>query len=83
VVQIYVTDVAASITRPVKQLRAFERVTLAAGESKTLSFGLGAAELGLLDARMRWVVEPGQFRVTAASSSQGGLTAALEVAAAP
>jgi beta-glucosidase len=82
-VQVYVTDVAASVTRPVKQLRAFERVTLAPGESKTLSFALGAAELGLLDGKMRWVVEPGQFRVTAATSSEGGLTATLEVTPAP
>ena len=81
VVQIYVTDVAASVTRPVKQLRAFERVHLEPGASKTLSFILGPADLGLLDARMRWVVEPGEFRVTAGTSSEGGLTARFEVAA--
>ena len=81
VVQIYVTDVAASVTRPVKQLRAFERVHLGPGESKTLSFTLGPNDLGLLEARMKWVVEPGEFRVTASNSSEGGLTARFEVAA--
>jgi hypothetical protein len=79
VVQVYVTDVAASVTRPVKQLRAFERVSLKPGESRTLSFTLGPEDLGLLDARLQWAVEPGQFRITAATSSEGGLTAGLEV----
>ena len=81
VVQIYVTDVAASVTRPVKQLRAFERVHVQPGASKTLSFTLGPADLGLLDGGMKWVVEPGEFRVTAGTSSEGGLTARFEVAA--
>lgn len=81
VAQIYVTDVAASVTRPVKQLRAFERVSLRPGEAKTLSFTLGPEDLGLLDSRMKWVVEPGEFRITAGNSSDGGLTARLEVAA--
>ena len=62
VVQLYVRDLAASVTRPVRQLRAFERVTLEPGASKTLSFTLGPPDLGLLDARMRWVVEPGDSR---------------------
>ena len=77
--QVYVTDVAASVTRPVKQLRAFERVSLGPGEAKTLSFTLGPQDLGLYDARLRWIVEPGEFRITAATSSEGGLTAALTV----
>jgi beta-glucosidase len=80
VVQIYVTDVAASVTRPVRQLRAFERVHLEPGASKTLSFTLGPRDLALLDAGMKWVVEPGEFRITAGNSSEGGLTARLEVA---
>jgi beta-glucosidase len=79
VVQIYVTDVAASVTRPVKQLRAFERVTLNAGESKTLSFTLGPADLGFYDPTMKWIVEPGEFRVAAATSSDGGLQARFDV----
>jgi beta-glucosidase len=79
VVQVYVTDVAASVTRPVKQLRAFERVGLAPGESRTLSFTLGPQDLGLYDAGFRWVVEPGEFTITAATSSEGGLSASLTV----
>jgi beta-glucosidase len=82
VVQLYVSDLAASVTRPVRQLRAFERVTLEPGASKTLSFALGPPDLGLLDGRMRWIVEPGAFEVTAGTSSEGGLSARLEVVAA-
>jgi beta-glucosidase len=79
VVQLYVSDLAASVTRPVKQLRAFERVALEPGASKTLAFTLGPQDLGLYDAGMRWVVEPGRFQVTAGTSSEGGLTASFAV----
>jgi beta-glucosidase len=78
-VQLYVTDLAASVTRPVKQLRGFERVTLEPGAAKTLAFTLGPQDLGLYDARMEWVVEPGRFQVTAGTSSEGGLTASFAV----
>jgi beta-glucosidase len=81
VVQLYVSDPAASVTRPVKQLRAFQRVSLEPGQSRTLSFSLGPADLGLLDGRLKWVVEPGEFVVTAGTSSEGGLTARLRVVA--
>jgi beta-glucosidase len=83
VVQIYVTDVAASVTRPVKQLRAFQRVGLDPGASRALTFTLGPAHLGLLDRRMRWVVEPGEFRVTAGPSSEAGLTAPFTIRRSP
>jgi beta-glucosidase len=83
VVQVYVTDVAASVTRPVKQLRGFRRVGLGPGESKTLSFTLGPSDLGLLDRRMEWVVEPGEFRVTVGNSSQAGLDARFTVTGPP
>jgi beta-glucosidase len=82
VVQLYVSDLAASVTRPVKQLRAFERVSVPPGGIRTVSFTLGPGDLGLLDAGLKWVVEPGEFRVTAATSSEGGLSARLEVTAA-
>lgn len=83
VVQIYVTDVAASVTRPVKQLRAFQRVTLQPDESRALSFTLGPDDFGLYNARMKWVVEPGEFRISAGTSSEGGLQARFEVTGRP
>lgn len=81
VVQIYVQDVASSVTRPVKELRGFERVTLRPGEDKRLTFTLGPRELGFLDRDMKFVVEPGLFKVWAATSSEGGLEARFEVVA--
>jgi len=72
VVQVYVRDDAASVTRPVKMLKGFRRVTLRAGERRTLTFTLRPQDLAFYDIRMRHVVEPGTFTVWAAGSSVGG-----------
>src|SRR5215207_3287949 len=69
VVQLYTRDVAASRVRPVKELKGFRRVTLQPGERRTLTFKLTPAELGFYDDSMRFVVEPGAFKVMAARSS--------------
>jgi beta-glucosidase len=79
VVQLYVRDVAASVTRPVQELKGFQRVALRPGESRRVEFRLGPAELGLYDRNMRWVVEPGRFEVRVGNSSVGGLNGSLEV----
>lgn len=79
VVQLYLRDDVASITRPVRQLRGFQRVSLQPGESKTVTFELGFEDLALLDAGMRKVVEPGTFRVFVGGSSTAALQAAFEV----
>jgi beta-glucosidase len=70
VVQLYVRDVLATVARPVLQLAGFARVHLAPGESRDVAFTLGREQLQMLDASMRWVVEPGVFRVTVGASSQ-------------
>ena len=69
VVQVYVTDPVASTVRPCKQLRAFERVFLKAGESRTLEFDLGPEAFSLRNAEMKEVVEPGEFIIGAGPSS--------------
>lgn len=79
VVQLYVGDPIASVTRPVKALKGFKRVTLAAGESKRLTFHLPVAHLAFYDRDMRFVVEPGETRVMIGSASddirlEGGFT---------
>jgi beta-glucosidase len=79
IVQLYVQDVVGSVSRPVQQLRGFERLTLQPGQARRVSFRLGPADLGFYDERMRWVVEPGEFRVRMATSSVGGLTGSFEV----
>ena len=81
VVQLYLRDQVSSVTRPVKELRGFERVTLKPGESKRITFTLGPEELSLIDRRMRRVVEPGRFDVMVGASSATTLTAALDVVA--
>lgn len=69
VVQLYLHDVQASVTRPVKELKGFQRITLAAGETRTVSFTLDARLLGFYDQRMDFVVEPGVIAVMVGSSS--------------
>ena len=79
VVQLYVHDVVSSVTRPPKELRGFERVTLAPGERKTVTFTLGPEALSLIDAHMQRVVEPGRFEVMVGTSSAKLTTATLDV----
>jgi beta-glucosidase len=69
VVQLYIRDVAASVTRPVKELKGFQRVTLRAGEKRQLEFTLTPESLGFYNRDMQFVVEPGDFRVMVGTSS--------------
>jgi beta-glucosidase len=82
VVQLYIHDEVASVTRPVRQLAGFRRVTLKPGEARTVELPLTARELGLYNRDMKFVVEPGKFRVFVGGSSVGGLEAEFEVAGA-
>ena len=70
VVQLYVHDVVASVTRPVKELKGFERIELAAGERKRVRFDLAVSQLVFYDRQMRRVVEPGTIEVMVGSSSE-------------
>ena len=79
VVQLYIQDVVASVTRPVQELKGFTRVTLAPGERRRVEFVLGPEELGFLNQSLAWVVEPGEFRVRVSNSSVGGLIGTFEV----
>ena len=79
VVQLYIQDVVASVTRPVQELRGFKRMTLDPGERRRVEFVLGPKELGFLNQSLKWVVEPGEFRVRMSNSSEGGLTGTFEV----
>jgi beta-glucosidase len=70
VVQLYIRDVLASVARPIIQLAGFQRVSLAPGEEKTVTFALSEDQLKMLDKDLRWVVEPGAFRVLVGASSR-------------
>ena len=79
VVQLYVRDDLASVTRPVKELKAFERVTLAPGEKKTVTFELTPRDLSLWNVDMKRVVEPGTFTISAGPNSVDLKSATLTV----
>jgi len=69
VAQLYVNDILASVTRPVKELKAFERIYLKAGEKRTVTFRLPAERLAFYDKTMKRKVEPGVFKVMIGNSS--------------
>jgi beta-glucosidase len=70
VVQLYVRDMVASVTRPVKELRGFARVSLAPGETTTVRLTIGPDELSFTTINMEYRVEPGEFTVFAGNSSR-------------
>lgn len=63
IVQLYVRDVAASMSRPVKELKGFERIALEPGQTKTVTFTVDPAQLGFYNNDLEYVVEPGEFDV--------------------
>ena len=70
VAQLYIRDVLASVARPVMELAGFERVHLEPGQTTTVVFPLAPEHLRMLDRDLKWVVEPGAFRVMVGSSSK-------------
>jgi len=70
VVQLYLRDEAASVTRPLKELKTFKRVTLAPGERRSVAFELTPADLAIWNIDMKRVVEPGKFTVMAGPNSR-------------
>ncbi|HEY0779837.1 MAG TPA: glycoside hydrolase family 3 C-terminal domain-containing protein, partial [Gemmatirosa sp.] len=79
VVQLYLHALVSSVTRPVMQLAAFERVTLRPGETRTVTMRVAPQAFALWDADMRHVVEPGEFEVMAGASSAAVQRARLAV----
>jgi beta-glucosidase len=80
VVQLYIHQEVSSVTRPVKELRGFRRITLAPGETRTIELTLGPSELSYLTRGMRRVVEPGQFRIMVGGNSEDLIETTLNVA---
>jgi len=79
IVQLYINDPAASIARPVKELKGFELIELKKGETKTVQFILTDNELGFYDNNGKFLVEPGVFNVMAGWNSNDGLTGKFEL----
>ena len=72
VVQLYVRDVSASLARPIRELKGFEKLTLKAGESKNVKFEISADQIGFWNLENKYVTEPGEFRVWISKDSQSG-----------
>jgi beta-glucosidase len=73
VVQLYVRDLVGSVTRPVKELKGFQRIYLNPGETKTVTFDLLTSDLKFYDIDMEYTVEPGDFTVWIGPHSAGDL----------
>ncbi|MEO8593471.1 MAG: glycoside hydrolase family 3 N-terminal domain-containing protein [Candidatus Solibacter sp.] len=70
VLQVYIRDCFSSVTRPVKELKAFHKLWLQAGEATTVKFDIGPAQLAFLDVNMKFTVEAGDFEIMAGNSSR-------------
>ncbi|MEM5518152.1 beta-glucosidase BglX [Henriciella sp. AS95] len=79
VMQLYIRDLAASVSRPVRELKGFKKVALQPGETYTASFSLGPDELGFYNGAGEYLVEPGKFEVFVGGSSAATLTAEFDL----
>ncbi|MEN5132799.1 fibronectin type III-like domain-contianing protein [Elizabethkingia anophelis] len=70
VVQLYVKDLLATVSRPIIELKGFQKVYLKAGESKNIMIEVPVKELKFLDEKMIWVVEKGTYRIMVGNSSK-------------
>jgi beta-glucosidase len=70
VVQMYIRDCFSSVTRPVKELKGFKRISLKPGEKKTIELAISPEHLSFTDIRNQWTVEPGDFEIMVGNSSR-------------
>lgn len=77
VVQLYIRDRVASVSRPVRELKGFRKISLRSGEQQTVTFLLTGKELGFYDGQGEFVVEPGEFDVFVGGSSSASLTSSF------
>ena len=79
VAQMYVCDLVGSVTRPVRELKAFRRISLAPGESRRVEFTIEARDLSFCDIDFRLSAEPGEFRPWIGPNAVEGPSAVFEV----
>jgi beta-glucosidase len=79
VAQLYVRDLVGSVTRPVRELKGFQRISLQAGEAQTVRFEVPVQQFGFWGPDMRYVVEPGGFTVWIGPNAAAGLEGVFEV----
>jgi beta-glucosidase len=76
-VQLYIRDKAGSITRPVKELKGFQKLSLKPGESRTVSFRITQSDLSFYNSDLKWVAEPGEFDLMIGGNSRDVKSAAF------
>jgi beta-glucosidase len=69
ITQLYIRDLVGSVTRPVRELKGFKRINLKAGEEKVITFEVLPIHLGFYNKEMRYVIEPGKFKVMIGGNS--------------
>jgi beta-glucosidase len=69
-VQLYIRDCVSSVTRPVKELKGFQKVSLQPDETETVSLVITPDSLAFYDVKMKYVVEPGEFEIMVGDSSR-------------
>ncbi len=79
VVQLYIRDLVASVTRPIKELKGFQKIELKPGETKTVEFTITPKMLSFLDINLKEIIEPGEFRLMIGGNSQELLETSFEV----
>lgn len=81
VAQLYIHDEVSSVTRPIKELRDFERITLSPGETRTVTFSITPEKLQFYNREMKRVVEPGGFQIMVGGNSENLISQRLDVVA--
>ena len=79
VVQLYIRDLVASVSRPVRELKGFRRIHLRPGEQQTVRFSFGSKDLAFYNERMQYVTEPGEFQVWISPDSVSGVVGKFNV----
>ena len=77
VVQLYIRDLVGTVTRPVKELKGFKKITLKAGEEQKITFTLSAKDLSFYNSELKFVAEPGEFQIFAGGNSRDVLETKL------
>lgn len=79
VVQLYIRDIAGSVTRPIRELKGFDKISLKPGETKTVTFDLSTDDLRFYDINMEFNVEPGKFDLWIGTNSTEGLKGSFQL----
>jgi beta-glucosidase len=79
VVQLYIRDLIGSITRPVKELKGFQKIKLKAGESKKVTFTITVNDLKFYNSELKYIAEPGDFKIFIGGNSRDVKEAALNL----